>query len=96
MIPLSFAQTLKGLELGKLVAIQGIDQEISRSTTPVAPVVTTVVTEIRNIALETAEAQTRFLDGTLENLRTSLALTDDPSEIQQILDSIKIVNTQSI
>ena len=94
--PEVFAQALEGLGLGKLVAIQNIDQEITTATTPVARNVApvgNVATEIRNIALETAERQTNFIDGTLDNLRTSLALTDDPAEIQQILDAIKTLTS---
>ena len=91
-----FKQALEGLELGKLVGIQNIGREITTATTPitrnVAPV-SRVATEIRNIALETAERQTHFIDGTLDNLRTSLALTDDPAEIQQILDAIKTLTS---
>ena len=94
--PEIFKQALEGLELGKLLGIQNIDREITTATTPVtrfvAPV-SRVATEIRNIALETAERQTNFIDGTLDNLRTSLALTDDPAEIQQILDAIKTLTS---
>ena len=96
--PAVFAQALEGLGLGKLVAIQGIGREITTATTPITPRATraprvNVATEIRNIALETAERQTHFIDGTLDNLRTSLALTDDPAEIQQILDAIKTLTS---
>ena len=93
--PEIFKQALEGLELGKLVGIQNIDREITTATTPVAPraSVSRVTTEIRNIALETAERQTHFIDGTLDNLRTSLALTGDPAEIQQILDAIKTLTS---
>ena len=93
--PAVFAQALEGLEIGKLVGIQNIDTEITTATTPVAPraSVSRVATEIRNIALETAERQTHFIDGTLDNLRTSLALTDDPAEIQSILDTIKTLTS---
>ena len=94
--PEIFKQALEGLELGKLLGIQNIDREITTATTSVtrfvAPV-SRVATEISNIALETAERQTHFIDGTLDNLRTSLALTDDPAEIQQILDAIKILTS---
>ena len=94
--PAIFTQALKGLELGKLVGIQNIGREITTATTPVAPraSVSRVATEIRNIALETAERQTNFIDGTLDNLRTSLALTDDPAEIEQILDAIKTLTSR--
>ena len=94
--PEIFKQALEGLELGKLVGIQNIGREITTATTPVArnvAPVSRVATEIRNIALETAERQTHFIDGTLDNLRTSLALTDDPAEIQQILDAIKTLTS---
>ena len=71
--PKIFEQSLEGLELGKQVAIQNIDTEISEAT-----------------AIETP---TEFMNGTLDNLRTSLQLTDDPAEIQQILDTIKTVTS---
>ena len=71
--PKIFEQSLEGLELGKQVAIQNIDTEISEAT-----------------AIETP---TEFINGTLDNLRTSLQLTDDPAEIQQILDTIKTVTS---
>ena len=88
--PEIFKQALKGMELGKLVTIKGIDKEIA-GPPPKPARARSVKQKIKNIALEAAERQTHFIDGTLDNLRTSLALTDDPAEIQQILDSIKIL-----
>ena len=38
-----------------------------------------------------AQKQVRFIEGSIENLRLSLQLTNDPQEIQQILDAIKIL-----
>ena len=42
-----------------------------------------------------AEAQDRvnFINGAIENLRLSLQLTDDPAEIQSILDAIKVLTS---
>ena len=40
-----------------------------------------------------AQAQVAFINGSIENLRLSLELTDDPAEIQQILEAIKILTT---
>ena len=34
-----------------------------------------------------------FINGSIENLRTSLQLTDDPAEIQSILDAIKVLTS---
>ena len=38
-----------------------------------------------------ARKQVDFINGTIENLRLSLQLTDDPAEAQQILDAIRIL-----
>ena len=38
-----------------------------------------------------AQKQVDFINGSIENLRLSLQLTDDPAEAQQILDAIKIL-----
>ena len=40
---------------------------------------------------EATQAQVSFINGAISNLRTSLALTDDPAEIQQILDAIRVL-----
>ena len=71
--PEEFNQALRGLELGKTVALEAID------------------TEKFGIISAEAQRQVNFINGSIENLRLSLQLTDDPTEIQQILDAIKIL-----
>ena len=41
-----------------------------------------------------ARKQADFINGSIENLRLSIQLTDDPTEHQQILDAIKILTAQ--
>ena len=68
-----FSQALKGLELGKQVALENVDTE-----------------KFDAISAE-AQNQVDFINGSIENLRLSLQLTDDPTESQQILDAIKVL-----
>ena len=68
-----FSQALKGLELGKQVALENIDTE-----------------KFDAISAEAAR-QVDFINGSIENLRLSFELTDDPTEAQQILDAIKVL-----
>ena len=70
-----FSQALKGLELGKQVALENIDTE-----------------KFDAISAE-AQAQADFINGSIENLRLALQLTDDASERQQILDAIKVLTS---
>ena len=60
-----YAQALKGLELGKQVALDNIDTE-----------------KFSAISAE-AQKQADFINGSIENLRLSFQLTDDPTEQQQ-------------
>ena len=71
--PEEFQQALRGLELGKTVALEAID------------------TEKFGIISAEAQRQVQFINGSIENLRLSLQLTTDPTEVQQILDAIKIL-----
>ena len=48
-------------------------------------------TQALNAISAEAQAQVAFINGSIENLRLSLELTDDPAEIQQILEAIKIL-----
>ena len=48
-------------------------------------------TQALNAITAEAQAQVAFINGSIENLRLSLELTDDPEEIQQILDAIKVL-----
>ena len=68
-----FDQALKGLELGKQVALENID------------------TEKFDTISAAAARQVDFINGSIENLRLSFELTDDPTEAQQILDAIKVL-----
>ena len=47
---------------------------------------------INEVAAE-ARDRANFVNGAIENLRTSLQLTDDPAEIQAILDAIKTLTS---
>ena len=38
-----------------------------------------------------AQEQVAFINGSIENLRLSLQLTDDPAEVQAILEAIKVL-----
>ena len=69
--PDEFDRALKGLELGKEVALDAIDTE-----------------KFQIISAE-AQRQVSFINGAIENLRLSLQLADDPSEVQSILEAIK-------
>ena len=64
---------MKGLELGRQVALENIDTE-----------------KFSEISTE-AQKQVDFINGSIENLRLSFQLTDDPAEQQQILDAIKVL-----
>ena len=68
-----FSQALRGLELGKQVALENIDTE-----------------KFDAISAE-ATRQVDFINGSIENLRLSLELADDPTEAQQILDAIQVL-----
>ena len=93
--PEEFKIALDGLELGKQVALQGIGQEIANAFPPPQPIrippfqpPTIDVDPFQEIS-EAAQRQANFINEGIENLRLSLQLTEDPAEIQQILDAIK-------
>ena len=71
--PEEYEQALKGLELGKQLALEAID------------------TEKFDAISDAAQEQANFINGTIENLRLSLELTDNPTEQQQIIESIKVL-----
>ena len=48
-------------------------------------------TQALNAISAEAQAQVTFINGSIENLRLSLALTDAPEEIQQMLDAIQVL-----
>ena len=50
-------------------------------------------TQALNAISAAAQERVEFINGSIENLRRSLQLTDDPAEIQQILDAIKVLTT---
>ena len=51
-------------------------------------------TEVFSVISAEAQKQVDFVNGSIENLRLSIQLTDDPTERQAILDAIKILVTQ--
>ena len=48
-------------------------------------------TEVFSAISAAAQKQVDFINGGINNLRLSLQLTEDPAEIEQILNSIKVL-----
>ena len=61
------------------------------SRLPRAKPLRTLTTQALNEISEAAREQVDFINVSISNLRTSLELTSDPTEIQQILEAIRVL-----